>query len=327
MNALFTIVLAACMGVSFFLSGMEAGVFVLSRFRLRRLIREGNAQARLLHQYLDHTEGFLWTIVIGNTLANFVATAAAVTALRQWLSPGQAGFWAVFIPGGLFFYALCDLLPKMLFRLYPTRLCLLFLRPFHAVDLILKPLVWLLARPSEWFLRWSGGRGYTFKMFGTRDELKQIMEDSAAQMTTEERAMISRVLDLQTLPVSRVMTPMAKGATLHENATVEEALALCRERGFSRLPVWEEKDGHRRVAGLIHARSLLYEPRLKVAAPVREHLRPALFLDEGLCLEDAMRKMQRSGQPLAIVLSGQHREVGVVSLQDILQKVFGEFKL
>lgn len=327
MSTLLILILTSCVAVSFFLSGMEAGVFALSRFRIRRLIREGNAQARLLYQYLENPEGFLWTILIGNTLASFTATAVAVLALRDWASPMQPRFWAVFLPGGLLFYTLCDLLPKILFRLYPNRLCLLFLRPFRVVDSVLKPVVWLLARLSEGFLRWRGRRPAAWRMFGTRDELRQIMHESAAQMTNEERAMISRVLDLQNTRVSRVMIPLARTVCLPMTATVGDALALCRERGFSRLPVWDDKEGHRRIVGLVHARSLLYDANLDAGTPVRERLRPALFLDENRRLEDAMRQMQRSGQRLAVVLNRERREVGVVSLQDILQQVFGEFKL
>ena len=61
-----------CLALSFILSGMEAGVFALSRLRIRRQMRAGRKSARVLHNYLEAPENFLWTILVGNTVANFM---------------------------------------------------------------------------------------------------------------------------------------------------------------------------------------------------------------------------------------------------------------
>ena len=66
------ILLALCLCASFLLSGMEAGVFALSRLHVRRLARAGKPSAKLLHGFLEKPENFLWTILVGNTLANFL---------------------------------------------------------------------------------------------------------------------------------------------------------------------------------------------------------------------------------------------------------------
>jgi putative hemolysin len=60
-----------CLLLSFLLSGMEAGVFALNRLRVRRLARAGKPSAKLLQRFLEKPEKFLWTILVGNTLANF----------------------------------------------------------------------------------------------------------------------------------------------------------------------------------------------------------------------------------------------------------------
>ncbi len=329
MSPALLILLAVCLAVSFFLSGMEAGVFALSRFRIRRLIREGNAQARLLYQYLENPEDFLWTIFTGNTLANFVATALAVVAVHGWLGESYHGwFWLIFLPGGLFFYAACDLLPKMLFRLYPNRLSLLFLRPFRLVHQVLRPAIWLLSLSSNLFLRWSGRKAFSGRLLGTREELRQLMQDSAAEMTTEERGLIDRVLDLQALTVSRILVPLSRVPEVTTRTSVADVLKLCREQGLTRVPVWQqEAGGPRRVAGFVNVRSILYEPDLDERKTAGDYLKPALFLDQDRRIEDAMRQLQRGGQRIAIVLDQERREVGMVSLADILKAVFGEVRL
>src|SRR5213592_4335932 len=104
------LVIALSLALSFFLSGMEAGVFALSRLRIRQLMRAGKPRAKVLHGYLEKPEDFLWTILVGNTLANFVAVSLAVIALQQRFGSRPVAFWAIFLTGGFVFYALCELL-------------------------------------------------------------------------------------------------------------------------------------------------------------------------------------------------------------------------
>src|SRR5262249_59717198 len=85
MNSLWLIALLASAGVSFFMSGMEAGVFALNRLRIRHRMREGNRRAAALHGYLENPEDFLWTILVGNTLANIGAVSIGVTWLHRWM--------------------------------------------------------------------------------------------------------------------------------------------------------------------------------------------------------------------------------------------------
>src|SRR5438093_12065539 len=77
------LVIAMSLALSFFLSGMEAGVFALSRLRIRQLMRAGKPRAKVLHGYLEEPESFLWTIFVGNTLANFAAVTLAIDVFVQ----------------------------------------------------------------------------------------------------------------------------------------------------------------------------------------------------------------------------------------------------
>ena len=108
----------------------------------------------------------------------------------------------------------------MLFRAFPNRLCLLLARPFRLVHNLLRPLVALVEWVSALLLRWSGGKAFTGTWFGNREELRMLMQDSAQDLSSEERAMINRVLDLQTITVRQVMTPFDRVASLPVNAAV-----------------------------------------------------------------------------------------------------------
>jgi CBS domain containing-hemolysin-like protein len=141
--------------------------------------------------------------------------------------------------------------------------------------------------------------------------------------------MIGRVLDLQNITIRQITTPMSKVVAVPAQSPVAEVLTLGRERGVNRLPVWREqqKQGERRVEGLLNIWSLLYAENLDEKKTARDFLKPALFLDDEMRLEVALRQMQRTGQRLAIVLGRDQRELGIVSLQDILKTIFGEVRL
>jgi CBS domain containing-hemolysin-like protein len=327
MSGLLVFVFLAGLALSFFLSGMEAGVFALSRLRIRHLMRKGNIRARALYGYLENPEEFFWTILVGNTIANLAVVSLGVVWLYQWLS--NHPLWMVLALGSgvLVFYAFCELLPKTLFRLYPNRLCLILALPFRVVQSGLKPVIAPMAWLARWLLRWSGGRRFTGHLFASRDELLLVMQESAQSLSRDEQRMINRVLDLQNIKVGQILIPLSEAVMVSVNTPVREVISLARERGFSRLPVRRTDDSRERIVGLIDLLSLLYEEKLDPARPAGEFVQSAVYLDADTRLERALSQMQRTGQRLAIVLGRDRSEVGLVSLQDILRVIFGDVRL
>lgn len=326
MSGSWVTVFVGCALFSFFLAGMEAGVFALSRLRIRHLMRAGNPRAAALLGYLERPENFLWTILVGNMLANVAISSIGVMWLYGWLRPWPWLLILALVLSVLLFYAVCELLPKMLFRHHPNRLCLALVAPFRVVDFALRPIVAPVASISRLLLKWTGGQRFTGHLFGNRDELRQVMQDSAQELTTEERAMINRVLDLQNLTVRDVTIPMARVASVPSTMPLPDVVAYGGEKGFNRLPVWREEAGRRKIAGMISVWTLLCSESVEKARTAGEFLKPALYLDDSMRLEVALRQMQRTGQRLAMVLDRNQTELGVVSLQDILKVIFGEVK-
>lgn len=327
LNLSILFMLMLCLMLSFVLSGMEAGVLALNRLRVRRLARTGNGQAQLLHGFLGKPERFLWTILIGNTLVNFLVLGWALARLHGWLAGRTPWIIAVFAVFVFVFYVFFDLLPKMLFRAYPNRLCLASARVVRMAYLVLSPLVFLAEGISRLALRWGGSQAFTGRLFGNREEMRAVMAEAAQALTGEEHAMVNRVLDLQHFTVAKLMVPLEKTFAIEATAPLRDALQLAREKNLSRLPVWETRGGKRRIAGLLNVTALLYLENLDENRAAGEFMTPAIFLGEDERLEVALRRLQRAGQRLAIVLARDGQEAGVVSLEDILKLMFGEVKL
>ena len=325
---LFTILMVFAFGLSlsFLFSGMEAGVFALSRLRIRKLKRQGNERAEILHRYLENPENFLWTILVGNTLANFASVSLVFLLLYERWNDHLALCAGVFLAVLFGFYAFFELLPKMLFRRFPNRLCLILAKPFRFIHLILSPLVALVEWFSRGLLRWTGGKKFTGHLFGNREELRFLMQESAQILTSEERTMINRVLDLQNLVAREITTPLAETITVTANAPVAEVIALFRDKNITRVPVWEAA-GPQRIAGVLSLDTLLYRSDLDPAKTAGHYVKPALFVNDDMRVEEVLRKMQRSGRRLGIVVSRDQREIGIVTFHDILRVIFGEVKL
>ena len=321
------LLLALCLCAAFLLSGMEAGVFALSRLRVRRLARAGKPSAKLLHGFLEKPENFLWTILVGNTLANFLVLGWTLLKLREALLGHHVWIAAAFATAVFLFFALFDLLPKMFFRAHPNQLCLMVAPAFRLVHAVLSPLVAMVEGISQMALRLTGGQAFTGRLFGSREEMRSVMQESAQALTSDERAMINRVLDLQNFTVRQIATPLTQVVSVEVQTLLVEAFRVGRERKLWRLPVRETRDGTPRIAGLLALGPLLFRDDLDLQKPAASHMTPALFVNENMRLEVALRLMQRAGHRLAIVLARDGAEMGVVSLEDILKVMFGEMKL
>jgi CBS domain containing-hemolysin-like protein len=319
--------LGLCLILSFVLSGMEAGVFALNRLRLRQLARADSRQAQLLHGFLEKPERFLWTIFVGNTLVNFIIFGWFVTKLYEWFA-GRTGLIAVLFVAFVFlFYSFSDLLPKMLFRAYPNRLCMASANVLRFAHLALSPLVFVVEGISKLALSLRRSQAFTGRLFGNREEMRAVMAEAAQALTSEEHAMVNRVLDLQHFTVSKITVPLAKTFAADVRTPIRDTLVQARENKFSRLPVWEIRDGHKRIAGMLEMGALLFDENLNLNKNAGEYMSPALFLNDDTRLEVALRRMQRAGQRLAVVLARDGKEAGVVALVDILKLMFGDVKL
>lgn len=314
-----------CVALSFLFSGMETGVLALNRFRIRQRMRSGDRRAAVLHGFLQNPEAFLWTILVGNTVVNVVIFSLGVIQLSHWLSHHPLVEAVVFMAGVSIFYILCELAPKTLFQRYPNRLSLAWATPFRVIHWLLTPLVAVVAWFSRGLLHWTGGQAHTGRLFGSRDELRFVMQEAAPNLTTEERAMINRVLDLPNLRVRHLMVPMANAVTVAAEKPISAAIAVCRRRNLTRVPALDPTA--RRIIGIVNMDHVLFSNEIDPARPARDYLQPAFYLPEDLHVEEAMRRMQKRGWRLAVVLGRDNRETGLVTLQDVLKVIFGEVNL
>lgn len=322
MGALLLIIFLASLALAFILSGMEAGVFSLSRWRIRHQMRSGNRRAGLLYGYLENPDEFLWTILVGNTVASILAVSLMAWFFYDHLARWPALLIAALAGSVLVFYAAFELLPKTIFRAFPNRLCMFLAAPFRLIHLLFKPLVAVLMFVVGNFPQGSGATRIFGHVFSSREEMRWVMQESAPGLTAEERVMINRVLDLEKMSVGQIAVPLRKVVTVTARTSLPDVLKVGKETGYTRLLVCNEE--RTRVVGIISLRMILRESKLDEAKTAADHMTATLTFDAQTRLESALRQMQRMSQHLAVVTGPDKREIGAVSLQDILKVIFGE---
>src|SRR5208283_1476673 len=118
-NSLILLAALFCVALSFLFSGMETGVLAMNRFRIRQRMRSGNRRAAILHRFLQDPENFLWTILVGNTVVNFVIFSLGFVELHNWKGARPVWKAVLFVAGVFAFYVVCELAPKTLFQRQP----------------------------------------------------------------------------------------------------------------------------------------------------------------------------------------------------------------
>ena len=171
-------------------------------------------------------------------------------------------------------------------------------------------------------LKVFGGPQPDTRQFVSREELKALLqlEPGEASVSAEEAEMIDKIFDLGDTTVREVMVPLVDVVMLPETATVSDAIMLIQQRGFSRLPVYGQRETN--VVGVITSMDLLR--RGGQAQRVVEIMRPPTFVPETKRIDDLLREMQKSRNQLAIVVDEYGGATGIVTLEDIVEQIVGE---
>ena len=163
--------------------------------------------------------------------------------------------------------------------------------------------------------------------FQNREDLRRVMQETGSSLTVDERTLIARVMELQDKTVQTLMNsfnPALSATPLH---SVKAAAAICHSHSRSRILIRSKRKGRWHTVGIFNLKQILYTENLSSSEPIQNFIVPPAILRAKTTLDDALQQMKASGQRLAIVVDNQQREVGVVSINDILRSIFKEMNL
>ena len=312
----------ACLLATAFFSAAEMAFIAANRLRLRHLAEEGSRAAA---RYLDdfrRPERVLSTAMMGVTIAHIIASSAVTYTLLPVL--GGWAPWVVTAALTPVMLVFGEIIPKAVAREWATTLILRLYAPIRWASALLTPFVWTTNTIVSTLLGFFGGATAHARHFVSREELKALlaMEPDEADVTTVEAEMIDKIFDLGDTTVREVMVPLVEVAMLPETATPADAIALISKRGFSRIPIYAQRETD--ITGVVAAMDLL--KRGADVATLAELRRSVAYVPETKQIDDLLREMQRSRNQLAVVVDEYGGSTGVVTLEDILEQIVGEIQ-
>jgi CBS domain containing-hemolysin-like protein len=312
----------ACLVATMFFSAAEMAFIAANRLRLRHLAEEGNRVAAEYLEAFRNPARVLSTAMMGVTVAHIIASSAVTFALLPQFGAAAALVATVVLTPVMLVFG--EIIPKAGAREWATRLILTLYRPLVWTSVVLAPFVAFAQAAVSLMLRAAGGQQADVRHFVSREELKNLlqMEPGEASVTTQEAEMIDNIFDLGETTVREVMVPLVDVAMVPETASPMDAVTLIQQRGFSRLPVFADRETN--ITGVVTAMDLLH--RGAEATSVRELMRQPLYVPESKRIDDLLREMQKGRVHLAVVVDEYGGATGIVTLEDVVEQIEGEIE-
>jgi CBS domain containing-hemolysin-like protein len=317
------------LGIAFFVVALvllvivaaaEAAVASASRVRLRTLAAKGELRAAALLSYVERRASTLGALAVVRNLAVVVATALGIFVITR----ERGHTWGVLVTSAgisLAAVAVLDALPRL-----------------------------IVARDAErWGMRLSAFIGLFRALFGPvagainsalasvvqrsvegqEDETEEILRLAEIEMNgepieEEEREMIRGIIEMEDTVAREIMAPRIDIIALEQSETIDDALKLIVEKGFSRIPLYDETIDN--VVGVIYAKDLLRCLTEGRRPSLQEIARPPYFIPESKRVDELLAELRQSKVHIAIVVDEYGGTAGLVTIEDLLEEIVGEIQ-
>jgi Mg2+/Co2+ transporter CorB len=290
---------------------------------MRHLAKEGHSGAKRATKLLERPDRLLGVILIGNNFVNFSAASIATLLAIQIL--GEEGVaWAPVICTFVFLI-FAEVAPKTIAANYPEKIALPSSHILSLLLLLLWPLVWAVSALSNTLLKMLGIQHQNDQGDHlSREELRTLVFEGA-KIASQSQDMMLGVLDLDEVTVDDIMVPKSEIIGIDLEEPLEDIINQLRNAQHTRLPVFREDIDH--VIGMLHVRDAIRfltseEPN---KASLVQEIDEVYFVPENTALQRQIRNFQARKERIALVVDEYGDVQGIVTLEDILEEIVGEF--
>ncbi len=316
--------------LSAFFSGSETALFSLSKIDVHRLASSGRRSAAKVVHYLKKPRQTLVTILFGNELVNLSISVvgAAIVSYGNEISVEEGTILSVALVTPLLL-VFGEIIPKNISIQFSQSLAELVIWPLHFFYNLIRPLRYVLTLIADGFVKIFGGekKSMLAEMI-MEDEFKKMVDLGSREgvIVEEEKELINNVFEFTDKVVSNIMTPKGNILFIRTGSSIEKIIEDINSTHFSRMPLCEgESDS---IVGILHVRDLLPALRKNCvdADFIKKVLREPLYVDEKTSLELLLKEFQRTRMHMALVNNAQQQLIGLVTMADVLEELFGEME-
>ena len=309
--------------LSGFFSSSETGLMAINRYRLKHLANSGHRGARIAQNLLNRPDRLIGLILLGNNMVNILsASIATVIAMRIF---GDNGLWISTLVMTVVVLIFAEVAPKTVAALHPERIAFPAAYVLVVLLKLLNPIVWLVNSFANLLLKPFGVKTDVVALERlNREELRTLVTEGG-QISNDHQRMLVNILDLEQASIEDVMVPRGEIVGIDLDDDWADILNQLTQTVYTRLPVYRESIDN--VVGLLHIRSII--SKLSFGGLQFEDLQRSVqkpyFVPEGTSLTQQLLEFQGKERRMALVVDEYGDIQGLVTLDDILEEIVGEF--
>jgi putative hemolysin len=312
------IILILLVIISAFFSGSELAFVVSNKLKIEIRARKKNIAAMGAYAFAQNPRYFFSTILIANNVVNiaFASLSAVILSLAFNLNE-----FSILIISTLILLIFGELIPKYFARELSDRVVLFTSIPIRILFYILYPFVRVTASFSSFLTQSSNRKAENINFLFSKEDIEYLVKESheAGVVNKKESAIITKVLALGEQKVYEAMRPRTEIVGVDIDSTIDEAISIFIESGYSKIPVYEENLDN--IRGVIFAYDIFKSPR-----NLQSIIREIIFVPETKRSFEMLNEFLNKQVSIAIVVDEFGGTAGLVTMEDIIEELFGEIK-
>jgi putative hemolysin len=328
-------IILICLVLSGLFSSSENAFFSLSPSDLIVLNEENSTPSRIALDLINEptrktaTRRLLATILLMNNLVNiFLVIYSSYVFAKlfsfqsfEWLSITiDPNFLIQVILITFLLVLIGEIIPKIYATQNTLKIVRFMARPLQICYIVFKPFVRLLAASSSIFDKYLKNRMHNISM----EEISQAIDIADEVKEIEEKHILKGIISFGNTSVKQIMKPRTEVYCIDIKTDAQQLLKTIMGWSYSRIPVYE--DGFDQVRGILYIKDLLPHIHKKTNFNWQELIKPSFYVPEHKKIDDLLEEFQEKRVHMAIVVDEYGGTSGIVTMEDILEEVFGEIK-
>ena len=312
------IYLVILLTLSAFFSGTELAFVVANKLKIEVRARKKNLAALSAKYFINNPQNFFSTILIGNNIVNITYASLATVYLSTLFGWSEI---RILIVTSVIVLFIGEIIPKYIGRELADRLVLLTALPLRAVSYLLMPFIKVTSAISNKVVQTSSLKTDNLYHLFDKEDIKGLVKESEIAGIVDKRdsVLINRVIELGDQRVYESMTPRTEIVGVELTSDIKEVLNIFIQTDFSKLPVYE--DNLDNIKGVVLAKDFF-----KLPESIKDILREVSFIPETKKSFDVLNDFLEKRNSIAIVVDEHGGTAGIVTIEDILEELFGEIE-
>lgn len=309
---------------SAFFSSSETALTSLNVFKIRQMEENGVENSSLVRKLTDNIGKVLTTILIGNNIVNIVTTTLATIFFTDLLGASGAVISTVVLTLTILIFG--EVTPKNIASSQSEKVALRVAKPIKFLDIILKPLSFLLQAITNLLTKMLIGENHPSQDIVTEEDLKTIVDVSEEQgvINNEESEIINNVFEFGDSDVEDIMTARTNMEAIAVDMDDKDLRDFLKNCKHSRIPVYGKSIDN--ILGILHMKDIVAFIAEDKNLKIEEMIRPAFYVYDNMHIFDLFKSMRNENVSLAIVIDEYGGTSGIVTIEDIVEELVGEIE-